>query len=123
MTDDASLPVRPRARMIELARRRRVKIIGNLLQGVSKRDVARQEGISVRRLNVILHRAGVSMPFRNGCRPLPVVFIHTSQAKALEGFAAEMEVTPPEVAGWLLKATLEGDADLARRLLRKRRLS
>jgi hypothetical protein len=80
-------------------------------------QLADEEGVSLRRMNQLLHWWGFAIPRRQGCRPLAVIQLNGVRAAWLDRIAAETALTPADCAARLLSIVLDDGATNARRML------
>ena len=110
--------VRRKDRLREEARQRRMRICDHVFSGYSVQQIATAQNVSMRRMNQMLQKWGISIPRRQGCRPLACVYLSGARAGLLDRLAQEAGVTPSEMTARIVNVVLT-DMKMAKRLLGK----
>ncbi len=100
------------------AKRRRQHVTSRIFEGWTIQQMAAEQQVSTRRMNQLLEAWGVAFPRGQGKKALPTVFLAGARASWLDRLAQEAGVSPSEMAGRIISATLEDPAQ-AKRMLGK----
>ncbi len=100
------------------AKRRRQQVTSRIFDGWTLGQIAAEQKVTTRRMNQLLEAWGIAFPSPWGKTAIPCIHLAGARASWLDRLADEAGVSPSEMAGRIISATLEDPAQ-AKRMLGK----